>query len=32
LLAQANAEQTQAEEQREQMSDIVDQYIAFVEP
>lgn len=32
LLAQTNAEQAQAQEQREQMSDIVDQYIAFVEP
>ena len=32
LLAQTDAEQAQAQEQREQMSDIVDQYIAFVEP
>lgn len=32
LLAQADAEQTQAQEQREQMSDIIDQFIAFVEP
>ena len=32
LLAQTDAEQAQAQEQREQMSDIIDQYIAFVEP